>query len=94
MADLAEFMPANFVDWGPEAHGEGLTREWVGIMASSRDGLPLVGAVPGMEGVSIAAGVSFFLYDFWLTTVLGTRHVADLRDRPRTCAHFANWRVG
>jgi len=50
-------MPNNFIDWGAEAHGEGLTRTWVGIMASSKDELPLVGGVPGKEGLYVAAGV-------------------------------------
>jgi hypothetical protein len=53
-------MPDHFDEWGTEAHGEGLSRTWVGIMAASRDELPLVGAVPDEDGVFIAAGVSRF----------------------------------
>lgn len=56
--DLARFMRDNFVNWGEEAYGEGLTRTWVGVLTHVKDWLPLVGEVPGCEGVGIAAGVS------------------------------------
>lgn len=56
--DLAWFMRDNFVGWGEEAYGEGLTRTWVGVLTHVKDWLPLVGDVPGSEGLSLAAGVS------------------------------------
>jgi hypothetical protein len=57
MADLNRYMPENFVDWGPEGYGEGLTRTWTGILSTVKDWLPLVGQVPGKKGVSLVAGV-------------------------------------
>ncbi|KAK4688131.1 hypothetical protein P7C73_g1980, partial [Tremellales sp. Uapishka_1] len=43
-----------FEGWGPQAHGEGVARTWTGIMASSRDALPLVGPVPDKPGLYAA----------------------------------------
>ncbi|KAL1406256.1 hypothetical protein Q8F55_007951 [Vanrija albida] len=53
---LKSFMKDTFTGWGAEAHGEGLTREWTGIMSTSKDWLPLVGEVPGSAGLSIVGG--------------------------------------
>lgn len=35
---------------------QGITHRWAGIMGFSRDGLPLVGAAPGLGGAVVAAG--------------------------------------
>ncbi|ORY30770.1 FAD dependent oxidoreductase-domain-containing protein [Naematelia encephala] len=53
---LGSFLRDNFVGWGPEGHGEGLTRTWTGILSTVKDWLPLVGDVPGKTGVSMCAG--------------------------------------
>lgn len=54
--DLASFMRDNFLGWGPEAYGEGMTRTWVGVLTHVKDWLPLVGDVPEAKGLSLAAG--------------------------------------
>jgi hypothetical protein len=51
-------MPQNFIDWGEEAEGEGLTKVWSGILGYSKDMLPLVGEIPEKDGLFIAAGFS------------------------------------
>ncbi|KAI9698849.1 MAG: hypothetical protein M1820_007356 [Bogoriella megaspora] len=38
-------------NWGEDKDNERVQREWTGIMGTSADGLPLVGAVPGEEGL-------------------------------------------
>ncbi|KAK8850329.1 hypothetical protein IAR55_004246 [Kwoniella newhampshirensis] len=53
---LGSFMKDNFIEWGPEGYGEGLTRTWTGILSVVKDWVPLVGEVPGKEGVSLVAG--------------------------------------
>jgi len=53
---LADYCKKNFVDWGEEAYGEGLTRVWTGILTSVKDYLPLVGEIPSSPGLFISAG--------------------------------------
>ncbi|ORY26995.1 FAD dependent oxidoreductase-domain-containing protein [Naematelia encephala] len=53
---LARYCPDNFEGWGPEGKGEGATRLWSGILSAVKDKLPVVGAVPGKEGMYLAAG--------------------------------------
>ncbi|CED85316.1 FAD dependent oxidoreductase [Phaffia rhodozyma] len=48
---LSNYCKDEFTNWGKEAHGEGLTRIWTGIMGYSRDVLPLVGQIPGKKGL-------------------------------------------
>lgn len=55
---LANYFPEHFANWGQEAHGEGLTRVWSGIMGYSKDLLPLVGPIPNQENLYISAGFS------------------------------------
>lgn len=50
-------MKENFVGWGEEGYGEGLTRTWCGILSAVKDWVPLVGEIPGKKGVSMTAGV-------------------------------------
>ncbi|WRT70480.1 uncharacterized protein IL334_007478 [Kwoniella shivajii] len=50
------YLKDNFIGWGPEGYGEGLTRIWVGILSTVKDGVPLVGEVPGKKGVLLNAG--------------------------------------
>ena len=40
----------------PELREVPVTHRWSGTMGFSRDGLPIVGAVPGMSGVFAGAG--------------------------------------
>jgi len=56
MVVLADYCRSHFDGWKEEAKGEGLIRDWSGIMCSSRDTLPLVGRVPGKDGLWIAVG--------------------------------------
>jgi hypothetical protein len=56
MVVLADYCRSHFEGWTEEAKGEGLMRDWSGIMCASRDTLPLVGKVPGKEGLWIAVG--------------------------------------
>ena len=53
---LADYCKKNFVNWGEEGYGEGLTRVWTGILTSVKDYLPLVGEVPSSPGLFISAG--------------------------------------
>ncbi|KAK4686734.1 hypothetical protein P7C73_g3382, partial [Tremellales sp. Uapishka_1] len=53
---LAKYCPEHFEGWGPEGKGEGLTRVWSGILSQVKDKLPVVGPVPGKEGLFLAAG--------------------------------------
>jgi glycine/D-amino acid oxidase-like deaminating enzyme len=55
-AVLANYCKTRFTGWGPEAYGEGATRTWSGLMTDSKDALPLVGEVPGKEGMYLSAG--------------------------------------
>jgi len=43
-------------NWGDDNEGERVRMEWTGIMGITGDGVPYVGAVPGMEGVWVSAG--------------------------------------
>lgn len=43
-------------NWGDDAKEGRLVKEWSGIMGTSADGLPYVGAVPDMPGIFICAG--------------------------------------
>jgi len=65
---LAEYCKENFIGWGEEAPGEGSVRSWSGIICASRDLLPLVGEVPGKEGLWVAVG--FHGESLWLLTGL------------------------
>jgi glycine/D-amino acid oxidase-like deaminating enzyme len=49
---LAEFASARF----PSLRGAPVSYRWSGIMAYTRDGLPLVGPLPGEEGLYFAGG--------------------------------------
>ncbi|KAK6006331.1 hypothetical protein QM012_006741 [Aureobasidium pullulans] len=42
-------------NWGEDAEQGRIVKEWSGIMGTSADGLPYVGAMPEMPGVSICA---------------------------------------
>ncbi|OCF30874.1 hypothetical protein I316_07507 [Kwoniella heveanensis BCC8398] len=53
---LEEYCKNNFADWGVEAPGEGVNRVWSGMLCATKDTLPLVGPIPGKEGLYIAAG--------------------------------------
>ncbi|KAL7415205.1 FAD dependent oxidoreductase-domain-containing protein [Mrakia frigida] len=53
---LADYCKTNFVNWGEEGYGEGLTRVWTGILTSVKDYLPLVGEVPSSPGLFVSAG--------------------------------------
>ncbi|KAI5449373.1 hypothetical protein NCC49_004777 [Naganishia albida] len=53
---LANYCKTRFTNWGEELHGEGATRTWSGLMTDSKDALPLVGEVPGKEGMFLSAG--------------------------------------
>lgn len=53
---LANYCKTRFANWGEELHGEGATRTWSGLMTDSKDALPLVGEVPGKEGMFLSAG--------------------------------------
>ncbi|WVF66161.1 hypothetical protein IAT40_000901 [Kwoniella sp. CBS 6097] len=56
---LEEYCPKTFGGWGPvedQAPGEGATRVWSGIQCLSKDTLPLVGEVPGKQGLWVAVG--------------------------------------
>ncbi|GHJ88006.1 hypothetical protein NliqN6_4408 [Naganishia liquefaciens] len=53
---LANYCRTRFAGWGQELPGEGATRTWSGLMTDSKDALPLVGAVPGKDGMYISAG--------------------------------------
>ena len=48
----------NYIGWGPESVGEGLVKQWAGIICHSVDCLPYVGEVPGRPNVWVAAGYS------------------------------------
>ncbi|KAL7422097.1 hypothetical protein Q5752_002740 [Cryptotrichosporon argae] len=51
-----QYAKDTFVGWGDEAHGEGLTRTWTGVMGYTVDRMPLVGALPDAPGVFVAVG--------------------------------------
>lgn len=53
---LANYCKTRFANWGDEVHGEGATRTWSGLMTDSKDALPLVGEVPGKDGMFLSAG--------------------------------------
>ncbi|THY72129.1 FAD dependent oxidoreductase [Aureobasidium pullulans] len=42
-------------NWGEDAKGGRIVKEWSGVMGTSSDGLPYVGAMPDMPGVFISA---------------------------------------
>ncbi|ORY24568.1 FAD dependent oxidoreductase-domain-containing protein [Naematelia encephala] len=45
------FFKRTFDGWSDVASGEGLSRLWTGIMAASRDRLPLIGPIPNKPGL-------------------------------------------
>ncbi|WRT68174.1 uncharacterized protein IL334_005149 [Kwoniella shivajii] len=53
---LKDYCKNNFAEWGPEAPGEGAMRIWAGMLCATKDTLPLVGEVPGKDGMWMAAG--------------------------------------
>ncbi|KAJ9091392.1 hypothetical protein QFC20_007640 [Naganishia adeliensis] len=53
---LANYCKTRFANWGDQVHGEGATRTWSGLMTDSKDALPLVGEVPGKDGMFLSAG--------------------------------------
>ncbi|WWD02358.1 hypothetical protein V865_000397 [Kwoniella europaea PYCC6329] len=53
---LREYCKNNFSDWGIEAPGEGAMRIWAGMLCATKNTLPLVGEIPGKEGMYMAAG--------------------------------------
>jgi glycine/D-amino acid oxidase-like deaminating enzyme len=55
---LEKWCRENYAGWGDESTGEGLVKQWAGIICHSVDCLPLVGQVPGRPNVWIAAGYS------------------------------------
>lgn len=42
--------------WEVERHGEGFDYAWTGILGITRDSVPVVGAVDGLEGQWVCAG--------------------------------------
>lgn len=55
----------------PGLAGLGMVREWAGVRAASRDGLPIIGAHPHMPGVYLAGGHE----GLGLTTTLATAEI-------------------
>ncbi|WVR07343.1 hypothetical protein IAU60_004384 [Kwoniella sp. DSM 27419] len=53
---LEDYCRENFAEWGVEAPGEGANRVWAGMLCGTKDTLPLVGPIPGKDGLYIAAG--------------------------------------
>ena len=53
----------------PAVNGCGLARSWAGLEAFTPDELPVIGPVPGVEGVIVAAGFSG--HGFALSPVVG-----------------------
>src|SRR5216684_1082639 len=53
----------------PAVRGCGLARSWAGLEAFTPDELPMIGPVPGVEGVIVAAGFSG--HGFALSPVVG-----------------------
>ncbi|WWC63056.1 uncharacterized protein I303_105655 [Kwoniella dejecticola CBS 10117] len=72
---LRDYCKNNFSDWGPEAPGEGAMRIWAGMLCATKDTLPLIGAVPGKEGMYMAAG---FHGHGMARIALGTKYLAKL----------------
>ena len=63
---LAEYGKEQFMDWGEEAMGEGLERVHCGIIAHTRDSLPIVGEVPGEDvGESNLEATGLFVCAGW-----------------------------
>lgn len=55
-AEFEKYCREHFIGWDKEAHGEGLTRTWSGILTWVKDWLPVVGEVPGKKGLFVSAG--------------------------------------
>ena len=53
----------------PAVRGRGLAQSWAGLEAFTHDELPVIGPVPGVEGVIAAAGFSG--HGFALSPVVG-----------------------
>ena len=53
----------------PPVRKAGLARSWAGLEAFTPDGLPVIGPIPGVDGLLVAAGFSG--HGFALSTVVG-----------------------
>jgi hypothetical protein len=63
---MTGYMEKTFVDWKEKAHGEGLTRSWTGVMSYTTDLLPLIGPLPGVDGLYVSVGYNVsFLRFIW-----------------------------
>ncbi len=67
-AEVQEGLESFLVRYFPEARGARITHRWSGTMGFSRDGIPLVGALPGMPQVYFAVGFTGHGLGFGLAT--------------------------
>ena len=72
---------ATACDLLPAVGKQRITRAWCGLEAQSIDGIPFVGAMPGLDGLTLAVGFSG--HGFAIAPAVG-RAVADLIDGQST----------
>jgi sarcosine oxidase, subunit beta len=73
----------------PQLADAGIAHDWSGVYDVSADGFPLLGKLPGLEGMAIATGLSG--HGFKLAPAIADILASHLRDSIDPRAHLFRW---